>query len=614
MYGWTGTLLRVDLTKKEFKEETIPQEILSSFLGGKGLATFYLYREVSTGTDPLGPENRFILATGPTQGTRIPITGRCTAVSKSPLTGLYIDSNMGGFFGPELKRAGYDMLIIQGQSTSPVLVQISPGTVKIQDATRYWGKTTQEVEAHLRAKDPKTSVLSIGPAGEKLVKIASLTHEYFRTLGRGGLGAVWGAKHLKALTVRGQSAPIPTPDRARELELIKNLAKRARKAKEKGHSLHYHGTPWLIEYSNSVGMLPTRNFQAAHFEKVESITAEGIEAATHEKLQRRPCEGCVISCSWTIHHPFPWMQSTNLEIVAKPEYETLAMMGSNLGISDAESVIRLNHLCNLHGLDTISTGNVLGLLMELTERDLLPPHLKTEGVSFGDSQGAIELVQKITERKGIGDRLAEGSRQLAHNLGTDARALALHGRGLEYPAWDPRGKLGLGLSYATAAAGASHLRGWPRTQDTPHKSAVTVLDSLILEQNLKILKDSLIICHFTHSITPRLSIPDCATIFETATGHKATPESVTEIANRIWILARLFNIREYTESPRSYDQLPPRFLYEPIPDGPTKGCTAFVNIQDFETSLTELYHRRGCDTEGQPSKATLSRLGLTRWL
>jgi aldehyde:ferredoxin oxidoreductase len=614
VYGWTGKLLRVDLTKKEIREENIPQEILSNFLGGKGLATFYLYQEVPAGTDPLGPENKFILATGPIQGTRIPITGRCIAVSKSPLTGLYIDSNVGGHLGPELKRTGYDMVIIQGQATSPVWIQINSKEANIQNATHLWGKTTQEVESHLRSQDYKIRVLSIGPAGEKVVKIASLNHDYFRTLGRGGLGAVWGAKHLKALTVLGQPEMIPTPDKTKELDLVKNLAKRARTAKEKGHSLHYHGTPWLVEYSNSVGMLPTMNFQATQFEEVKGITAEGIEAATQEKLRRMPCEGCVISCSWTIHHSFSWMKPNKKEVVAKPEYETLAMMGSNLGISDAETVIRLNHQCNLQGLDTISTGNVLGLLMELTERELLPQNLKAEGIHFGDTQGAIELIQKITDRKGIGTLLADGAQQLAHHLGKDTLDYAIHGKGLEYPAWDPRGKLGLGLSYATAAAGASHLRGWPRTRDIPNKSAVTVLDSLILEQNLKILKDSLIICHFTHSISPRLSIPDCSTIFETATGHESTPESITKIADRIWILARLFNIREYTESPRSYDHLPPRFLKEPVPNGPTKGCTAFVNPKDFETSLTELYHRRGCDTEGRPSKTTLSQLGLTKWL
>ncbi|MFX1562896.1 MAG: aldehyde ferredoxin oxidoreductase family protein [Promethearchaeota archaeon] len=614
MYGWIGKLLRVDLTTNKLADEPIAPDILTQFMGGKGLGTYYLYKEVPAGADPRGPENRFFLVTGPAQATRVPITGRCAAVSKSPLTNLYIDSNMGGQLGPELKRAGYDMLILQGQAEKPVWLQISPEETAIKDAKQLWGKTTHEVELALRRKDPKISVLSTGPAGEKLVRFACLTHNYFRNFARGGLGAVFGAKRLKAITIRGSPGFSPTPDTDQELALVKELTARARKAKQKKHSLHYHGTPWLVEYANIAGMFPTYNYQTTHFEEYTKLTSDNLEASIENQIRRRPCEGCIISCAWIIKKEFPWIPYESTGDVALPEYETLGMIGGNLGLSDTEVIIQINHLCNILGLDTISTGNIIGLLMELTERELLPVKEQAEGIRFGDGKGALKLIQKIASRNGLGNLLAEGSQDFAQGIGPEAARLAVHVKGLEFPAWDPRGKLGLGLSFATAAAGASHLRGWPVTRDVPEKSARQVVPSLVQQQDLKILKDSLIICHFTHSISPQLTIQDCAQIYQTTTGVQAKEETVRDIASRIWLLARLFNIREYEESPRFYDRLPPRHMEEPIPNGPMKGLTAFVSQQDFEDSLTELYHLRGCDSDGKPTRKAIQKYGLNSLL
>ncbi|MFX1575545.1 MAG: aldehyde ferredoxin oxidoreductase family protein [Promethearchaeota archaeon] len=612
MYGWIGKLLRVDLTTQTIRDEKIPEKVLHQFIGGKGLGTYYLYKEVPARIDPLTAENRFYLATGPTQGTRIPITGRCSAISKSPLTQLYLDSNMGGYLGPELKRVGYDLLVVQGQAEKPVWIHITEDVVAIKDAKKYWGTTIHETERALRKSDPKTQVISTGPAGEHLVRFACLTHNYFRNFGRGGLGAVFGAKNLKAIAIRGPKKRIVTPDVEKEREMVIELAQRARNAKERGHSLHYRGTPWLVDYSNNIGMFPTRNFQTANFESFEKIDDETIETEFREQKRRTPCEGCVISCAWTFKDPkFPWAPMEKTGKIAIPEYETLGLMGGNLGISDITAIIQLNHLCNTLGLDTISTGNVIGFLMELTQRKLLPYNLKSEAITFGEAKNVIQLVSKIATRKGIGNSLAEGVRRFAKDIGAAAENLALHTKGLEYPAWDPRGKLGLGLSYATAAAGASHLRGWPSTRKPPETGAIPVLDSLIEQQNLKILKDSLIICHFTHSIAPRLEIEDCAKILNVVTGIKCTADSVNEVANRTWILARMFNIREFDEPARQYDKLPHRFMNEPIPDGPTKGYTAFISHQDFEESLTELYKRRGCNPEGHPTRAALKELELS---
>jgi aldehyde:ferredoxin oxidoreductase len=358
-------------------------------------------------------------------------------------------------------------------------------------------------------------------------------------------------------------------------------------------------------------MFPTRNFQATQFDGHNKIDDETIDAQYRKAKKRTPCEGCVISCSWTLRDPdYSWAPKDQTGEIAIPEYETLGLLGGDLGVKDLNAIIQMNHLCNVYGLDTISTGNVIGFFMELKERNRLPQQFQSESLIFGDVQKVIQLITKIANREGVGDHLAKGVREFANVVGNGADQWALHTKGLEYPAWDPRGKLGLGLSYVTAAAGASHLRGWPSTTKPPESSAIPVLDSLIEQQNLKILKDSLIICHFAHSISPRLNIQDCAEILQVATGVKHTKRTVNMVADRVWILARMFNIREYENPPRYYDVLPQRFMKEPVPDGPTKGYTAFTSPQDFEASLTELYKRRGCTLEGHPTKKTLQNLEL----
>jgi aldehyde:ferredoxin oxidoreductase len=540
----------------------------------------------------------------------VPITGRCAAVSKSPLTNLYIDSAIGGHLGPELKRAGFDMLVIQGCAEKPVWLLVSPNETAIQDASHLWGKTTHEVELRLRKQDPRTCVLSTGPAGERLVRFASLTHDYFRSFGRGGLGAVFGAKRLKAITVRGTDEVIATPDRDRETALVKQLAQRARTAKLHDHQLYVHGTPWLIEFANTAGMCPTRNFQTTYFKEYARIAPQALENCVDRQLRRTPCEGCVISCTWSITKPFPWAPAGITGKVALPEYETVVMMGANLGISDPLTITQANHLCNTLGLDTITTGSVIGLLMELNQRQLLPEAEARQALRFGDAQGLTQLILKIAQRAGLGDALAEGAKRFAARYGAQAAPLAMHVKGLEFAAWDPRGKLGLGLSYATAAAGASHLRGWPNTEEVPRTSAHPIVPSLVEAQDLKILKDSLVICHFTHSIEPALSIEDCVELYSTVTGEQASVKSLREAAARIWLLKRLFNMREFDQDPRAYDELPPRLMTEPVPDGPAKGLTAFVTPHDFDKCLTELYRLRGCDAKGRPRPASLRRLGL----
>lgn len=600
-------LLRINLTDSSFRVEEIPESTVYNYMGGTGYITYYLYKELEPNIDPLSEQNKVIIAPGPTQGSKIPISGRYAMGTKGPLTGLYLDSNAGGFLGPEIRFAGYDLIIIEGKSSNPVYILIKDDTVEIKDATELWGKFVYETEVLIKEleREPKIRVLSIGPAGENLVRFSCTTSDNFRNAGRGGLGAVFGSKNLKAIAVKGSKRP--TNGNQDQIELIrKDIIQRAKNAKDDGHLLHQHGTSWLVKVSSDLDHYPTRNWQAGEFEDADKLSHDVF--AERYKRFRRPCYQCPIGCSETLDASiFDWVADDRKEI-AKPEYETLAMLGGNCGISDPEAVIHANFLCNELGLDTISTGSAIAMTMEAKEKGLVEGP-EFEDVEFGNIDKFLELIDKIAYRKDIGDVLAKGVAQAAEHW--NIKDLAIHSKKLPFPAWDPRAKLGLGLSYATAAVGASHLRGWPSTSDVPDKSAIEVLDSLIEQQDLKTIKDCLTICHFTHSIKPPLNFVDCVKITSAMWDREVTEDELIDLARRVWILKRLFNIREFGDKkPIEFDSLPKRFMKEPLPSGRAEGRTAFVDDKDFEKSREILYEKRGLDKEGFPRKEEIERLGL----
>ncbi len=598
-------LLRVNLTSREIKKEEIPKEVIEQYMGGTGLIAYYLYKEMSSHIDPLGPENKIVLVVGPIQGTEVPISGRYSMGAKSPLTGLFLDSNAGGFVGPELAKAGYTAVIIEGKAEYPVYLSIKDEQIEIKDATHLWGKTVSEVEKTVKEEENESAMrfISIGKAGENLVKIACTTSDLFRNAGRGGLGAVYGSKNLKAISIRGTK----TLERGNKEEIKKiraDITSRAKKAKSGGHLLHTHGTSWLVNAANGLSQFPTRNFQSGEFEKYEKINHESF--MQKYKRIRKPCARCTIACSEYLDAShFPWAKD---KYVAKPEYETLGMLGGNCGIDDTDTIIYANHLCNEYGLDTISVGSVIATTMEAVEKGYLQGD-EYKDIVFGNKEKFFELIHAIAERKGLGELLAEGVVHITKLW--KCEHIAVHSKGLPFAAWDPRGKLGLALSYATAAVGASHLRGWPATTDIPDKSATTIIGSLVEQQDAKTIKDCLTICHFTHSITPPLNFEDCAKITSAVWGREVTTEELSTIAKRIWIVKRMFNIREYKEKkPREFDTVPPRFMKEPLPSGRAKGCTAFVNEEDFEKSMDLLYEERGLDKDGYVLKETLEKLNI----
>lgn len=599
---WTANILRIDLSTQRNTTDTVDENVLQDVIGGKGLGAYLLHRELhNPKTDPLAPENPIIIATGPAQGF-LPIAGRYTIVTKAPHTGIFIDSHVGGYVGPELRFAGYAAVVIVGRATTPVYISIHNEQIEILSAEFLRGKTTYSTEETLQKIHPNSRVISIGPAGENMVQIACTNSDKYRNAGRGGIGMLFGSKNLKAVVIRG-THKLEIPESAKEV--IREINKRAKDSREGGHLLPKYGTAWLVRIANSKDQIPTFNYQRGEWEHVNKIDGKAIEDTYKEQLKKNPCYKCPLSCAYLIKNTFDWAEE---EWIQHPEYESIGLLGSNLGIADLEMLLRINHMCNLYGLDTISTGSTISWFMECYQRGKIPEQYKNEAISFGDAKGVLDMLEKITYKKGVGAVLATGVRDAAAQFGDDTADWAVHIRGLELPAWDPRGKLGMAMSYVTSNVGASHLRGWPITSDIPNKSMLPIIDSLIEQQDLKVLKDSLIMCHFTHSISPALNIEDTARIFEALTGIPTTSADMRAKAQKIWILSRQFNVLALDDSLRATDILPKRLLRDPLPSGSAKGATAFVSDEDFEKSLDVFYKKRMCTKEGIPSEYMLQQI------
>ncbi len=606
--GLHNRLVRINLSTNQIKKEKLPENIVETFMGGKGLGAFLLTQELDPGIDPLGSENKIIVSTGPLQGTVVPICGRYCIVTKSPLTGLFLDSHAGGFVGPELKFAGYDALIIEGIAKSPCFISIRDDDIQINDAQDLKGLTTLEKEMAFRKRihEPKARIMSIGPAGENKVKFACITSDSFRNTGRGGIGAVFGSKNLLGIAIKGNKKDIPVFD----LEKLKNkamdLRKRASKGKEVDHWIYRVGTPALFNISSERDQLPVRNFQYGTL--AEEASSLGEEAIQNYSTKKRPCYKCVIQCAHVFGDNFSFKDEEN-HIAAVPEYETLGLIGSSCAVK-YETVVEANYLLNKYGLDSISTGSTIAFFMECSEKGLVPPEFQEEQIVFGDDQGLLELITKIAYKQGVGKILAEGTKRVSELFGQGSEKFAIHVKGLEMAAWDPRGRLALGLSYATAAAGASHLRGWPTSMKLPKDELVSpeIVETLVSEQDLKLIKDSLIICHFTHSIIPALNLQDVQTLYTEATGGL---KDIREIAQSIWSITRYFNMREFKLQQNTagvHDTLPYRILYEALPTGIAEESKAFQSIEDFQQGLKFLYEMRKCNHDGDLNDQEVARI------
>ncbi len=588
MDGWTGQVLRVDLCSNTSYIEEMDRLVLEQFWGGRGLGAYLLYSQLPAHVDALGPENILAFCAGPLTGVPVPTGGRSSVSTHSPLTNTIFDSNSGSKFGVRLRWAGYDGLVISGVSKKPVWLEISEDGAIIHAADDLWGLEVAETIRHLTDKD--SAAVCIGPAGEHLVSFASLMDEEGHAFGRGGVGAVMGSKKLKAIVARGAHRPAIA-----ESQVFKFVEYEARKllqaSPRTSQGLPEFGTAVLVNLMNRYGVLPTRNFREGEFEQAESISGERLREEYTKG--RNACWGCPIGCKRET--------STADQSGAGPEYETIYALGSNLGIGDLEAVIAANYQCNRLGLDTISLGATLSCAMELGECGLLETNLR-----FGRADLLRETIDDIAYRRGLGDALAYGSRRLAKRCG--APDLAMQVKGLELPAYDPRGMQGQGLLYATSNRGACHLRGnmlgpellgLPKMLDRHAASGKAGL--LIVLQHTGAAIDSLGMCKFSN-----FAIGDefYARMVSTVTGAHFEVQDLQITGERIWNLERLYNLRAGLT--HSDDTLPPRFLKEPLGRGGSKG-----QVVQLERMLEEYNRFRGWTREGVPTQRKIQALGLT---
>jgi len=613
-YGYTGRMLEVDLSTGDIKEVSTSRDDAERFIGGKGLGAKILYDTVDENVDPLSPENVLIFVTGPLTGTSMPTSGRFAIVTKSPLTGLFLDTQVGGYFGPEMKFAGYDAIIVRGRSEKPVYLSIFKEDIELKDAGHLWGKTTFETTHALRKElgDSKTRIAEIGPAGERLVKYAMINIDTYAQkerggqAGRGGAGAVMGSKNLKAVAVKAAVRGVGESFRYADEEGFRKAVKSAFKKINENEFIktkrRVYGTPVWVKPMSKLGILPTRNFQSGSFEHAEDISGERMRDTI--VIKDKGCYACPILCGK--HSLIKEGKYKGVELEG-PEYELLALLGSNCYMGALDAVSKASFLVDELGLDGISTGNVLGFAMECYERGLLTrEQLDGLDLGFGKDEPYVALIQKIAYRDGIGDMFAEGVKRAAEKIRKGAEDFAMHVKGMEFPGYDPRGSFGMGLAYATSDRGACHQRAWTVRAETEgalgERFSVEGRAGFVKEvQDERSAAFSLVVCDFAP-----LDVSDFVELLRTATGFNYTPESYLLAGERIWNLTRLFNIREGVS--RADDTLPKR-VFEPMKGGATDGVKLTKEL--FNKMLDEYYMLRGWSPEGVPTDETLKRLGLS---
>ncbi|MBA1333626.1 MAG: Tungsten-containing aldehyde:ferredoxin oxidoreductase [Firmicutes bacterium] len=586
MMGYQNRVLRVDLTGKRYSEEPLRIEWAKKYLGGKGLGIKYLYEELRPGTHPLSSDNKLILMTGPLTGTTVPCSGKLAIISRSPATGTILDCSIGGHIGAEIKYAGYDAIIIEGAAESPSYLYIRDGELEFIAAGDLWGKGSHEAENELLRRHGRDSrVLSIGPAGENLLPMACINTEFFRQAGRGGIGAVMGSKKLKAVVVKGTGG-VRTADINKALPAINELMRNSTLTDDNLWA-YSDGTPLLVDMSQASGILPTRNFQDGTFEYAKNINSETMTGARYGK---RGCHSCALGCGN--------ITRIGKAMVEGPEYETLALCGSNCGIGDLEAIVKFNRLCDDFGLDTISTGNITAFAMEMTERGI-----KDFGIRFGDVEAYLEIPGKIAIREGIGAELALGTKALAERYG--GFDFAMQVKGLEFPGYEPRGSWGMGLAYATSDRGACHMRAWPVAQEAYGEVDAFTIEGkakMVAElQNYNSVKFSAIICDFW-----ALDLKTLAEVLSLVTGENLCASDMDRIGDRVTGIARLFNNREGFN--KEQDTLPGRIFKDALKTGSTAG--KYIPEEQFEMMLAEYYRIRGWEEDGTISQRKIEELEI----
>ena len=611
MTGYIGRILRVNLTTGSISIEEVPDQIFRKFIGGSGLAAWYLLQETEPNADPLAPDNRLIFMAGPLTGTTVPCSGRHAVAAKSPLTGIWGEANCGGAWGSELKRAGYDGIVVQGQAESPVYLWIEDGQAELRPADELWGLDTYQTSEYLQGQlGPRVRVSCIGPAGERLVRLAAVMSDGRdgRAAARSGLGAVMGSKRLKAIAVRGsRRVELARPEKVRELN--RELAPRVRESPSAA-ILGTHGTGGSIAGLEASGHLPIKNWRLGSWPAGAARLAK-IEAITGARVKSYSCRGCIIGCGREVKFAGDRYGPVD---GAAPEYESVACLGSNCLVDDPEAVCLANELCNRYGIDTMSTGSAIAFAFEAYERGLLGEADAGHPLRWGDPDALLTLVRLIGERRGLGELLGQGVQVAAQELGGLAPEFALHVKGLELPAHDPRSTASLALAYATSNRGACHLQGqssiyegfasdpdlgYPEPLE-PFASEGKV-ELVIKSQHLAAMYDSLSLCKYL-AFTD-LYAGDLVRYTNAVTGWNMDLQSFLEAGERLFNLKRLYNVR--CGISRKDDTLPPRTSTLSLQDGGTSGY-----LPRLGEMLGRYYDLRGWDEMGIPTTDKLAALGL----
>ncbi|WP_299020408.1 aldehyde ferredoxin oxidoreductase family protein [uncultured Tepidimonas sp.] len=614
--SWAGRILRVNLTAGTCTAEPLNMTWARQYLGSRGLGSKYLVEEVDPKVDPLSPDNKIIWATGPLTGTMASTGGRYTVITKGPLTGAIACSNSGGYWGAELKMAGWDMIIFEGKSPKPVYLYVNDDVAELRDASHLWGKSVWQTEEILKTslQDPLLRISSIGRAGENQVLFACVVNDLHRAAGRSGVGAVAGSKNLKAIAVRGTKGVGGIRDPQAFMAATRAAKKVLADNAVTGQGLPKYGTQVLMNVINEIGALPTRNHRDVQFEGAKDISAEAMltprpsDGKTH-LVTNQACFGCTIACG-----RISKIDETHFSVQNKPqywgasgglEYEAAWALGAANGVNDLEALQYANLICNEQGMDPISFGATVGAVMELYELGVLTKEQIGIEAPFGSARALCELADMTANGVGFGKEIALGSKRLCEKYGHPELSMSVKGQ--EFPAYDSRGIQGMGLAYATSNRGACHLRGYTVASEVLGIPIKT--DPLTTEGKPELVKafqdataafDSAGICIFTSFAW---TLADVAPQVAAACGEEFTVQELERIGERIWNMERAFNnAAGFTARD---DTLPPRLLTEPAKTGPAKGLT-----NKLPEMLPKYYEVRGWDAEGRPKPETLARLGL----
>lgn len=622
MKGYNGKILRVDLSERKIQVEEPEDFIYRTYLGGACLASYYLLKELPIGIDPLSPDNMLVITGSVITGTNIPGASRFTVAAKSPLTGGYGESEAGGWWAPELKRAGYDGIIVTGKAEKPVYLWIHDGEVEIRDASKIIGMVTGESQEYIRNElgDKRIRVLQIGPGGEKLVRYACIINELKHVNGRTGMGAVMGSKNLKAIAVRGtKQVTVANEEEAKEVLdwLRDNYVYRP-------HDMHDEGTSRLVPALNEGGILPTHNFRDGSFDKSMNISGETMKNTI--MVRRGTCFACPVTCKREVEvNEGPYRASS---MYGGPEYETIASFGSLCGVGDLAAIAMANEVCNKYTIDTISAGVAIAFAMECYENGIITKD-DTDGIDlrFGNASAMVKMTEMIAKREGLGDLLAEGVVRAAQKLGNGAEKFAMHVKCQEMPMHEPRGKRSLVLAYSLSPTGADHMEA---PHDIVYEMAsvedhalsplglLESVDSLDMGAKkvrafyyAKMLDDfynSIGMCDFVGAPIGPLSITQLVKFIRAVTGWDTSLWELMKVGERANNMMRIFNYREgFTKAD---DTLPDR-LFEGLQNGKLKGEK--IDREEFNKMKSLFYLMSGWDEEGKPTIAKLAELGL-EWL